>query len=150
METPMLISPSYLTMTRRMILGFFGALAFSPAIAQSDNWPAKPMRVVVPFPAGGGTDIIAREVTQKMATNNKWTFVIDNKPGSGGNIGIDNAAKSIQPGWLQPRYRSDQQPSHQPFALQQAALRPGQGPDANWPDRQRRLSGGGRCKFTIS
>ena len=95
----MLISPSYLTMTRRMILGFFGALAFSPAIAQSDNWPAKPMRVVVPFPAGGGTDIIAREVTQKMATNNKWTFVIDNKPGSGGNIGIDNAAKSSPDGY---------------------------------------------------
>ena len=95
----MLISPSYLTMKRRMILGFFGALAFSPAIAQSDNWPAKPMRVVVPFPAGGGTDIIAREVTQKMATNNKWTFVIDNKPGSGGNIGIDNAAKSSPDGY---------------------------------------------------
>ena len=95
----MLIRPSYLTMTRRMILGFFGALAFSPAIAQSDNWPAKPMRVVVPFPAGGGTDIIAREVTQKMATNNKWTFVIDNKPGSGGNIGIDNAAKSSPDGY---------------------------------------------------
>lgn len=95
----MLIRPSCLAMTRRLALGLFGALALSPAMAQSDNWPAKPIRVVVPFPAGGGTDIIAREVTQKMATTNKWTFVIDNKPGSGGNIGIDNAAKSSPDGY---------------------------------------------------
>lgn len=95
----MLIRPSCLDMTRRLALGLFGALALSPAMAQTDNWPAKPIRVVVPFPAGGGTDIIAREVTQKMATTNKWTFVIDNKPGSGGNIGIDNAAKSSPDGY---------------------------------------------------
>ncbi len=95
----MLIRPSCLAMTRRLALGLFGALALSPAMAQTDNWPAKPIRVVVPFPAGGGTDIIAREVTQKMATTNKWTFVIDNKPGSGGNIGIDNAAKSSPDGY---------------------------------------------------
>jgi tripartite-type tricarboxylate transporter receptor subunit TctC len=95
----MLISPSCFTVTRRLTLGLLGALALSPAMAQTDNWPAKPIRVVVPFPAGGGTDIIAREVTQKMATTNKWTFVIDNKPGSGGNIGIDNAAKSSPDGY---------------------------------------------------
>jgi tripartite-type tricarboxylate transporter receptor subunit TctC len=95
----MLIRPSCLAMSRRVALGLFGALALSPAMAQTDNWPAKPIRVVVPFPAGGGTDIIAREVTQKMATTNKWTFVIDNKPGSGGNIGIDNAAKSSPDGY---------------------------------------------------
>ena len=95
----MLIRPSCFTVTRRMALGLFGVLALSPAMAQTDNWPAKPIRVVVPFPAGGGTDIIAREVTQKMATTNKWTFVIDNKPGSGGNIGIDNAAKSSPDGY---------------------------------------------------
>lgn len=95
----MLIRPSCLAMTRRLALGLFGALALSPAMAQTDNWPAKPIRVVVPFPAGGGTDIIACEVTQKMATTNKWTFVIDNKPGSGGNIGIDNAAKSSPDGY---------------------------------------------------
>lgn len=95
----MLIRPSHLAISRRLALGLFGALALSPAMAQTDNWPAKPIRVVVPFPAGGGTDIIAREVTQKMASTNKWTFVIDNKPGSGGNIGIDNAAKSSPDGY---------------------------------------------------
>ena len=95
----MMIRPSRLTLSRRLALGLLGALALSPAMAQTDNWPAKPIRMVVPFPAGGGTDIIAREVTQKMAATNKWTFVIDNKPGSGGNIGIDNAAKSSPDGY---------------------------------------------------
>ena len=95
----MRISPLTPSFSRRLTLGLLGALALTPAMAQSDNWPAKPIRVVVPFPAGGGTDIIAREVTQKMANTNKWTFVIDNKPGSGGNIGIDNAAKSSPDGY---------------------------------------------------
>lgn len=99
METNMLIRPSRQALSRRLALSLLGALALSPAMAQTDNWPAKPIRMVVPFPAGGGTDIIAREVTQKMAATNKWTFVIDNKPGSGGNIGIDNAAKSSPDGY---------------------------------------------------
>lgn len=95
----MLIRPSSLALSRRLALALLGALALSPAVAQTDHWPTKPIRMVVPFPAGGGTDIIAREVTQKMAATNKWTFVIDNKPGSGGNIGIDNAAKSSPDGY---------------------------------------------------
>lgn len=95
----MLIRPSRLALTRRLALGLLGTLALSQSMAQTDKWPAKPIRMVVPFPAGGGTDIIAREVTQKMAANNTWTFVIDNKPGSGGNIGIDNAAKSSPDGY---------------------------------------------------
>jgi len=91
--------PSHFSLPRRFMLGALVSLGLSPAMAQTDTWPAKPIRVVVPFPAGGGTDITAREVTQKIATNTKWTFVIDNKPGSGGNIGIDNAAKSSPDGY---------------------------------------------------
>ena len=70
-------------------------LTFS-ALAQS--WPAKPIRVVVPFPAGGGTDLIAREVGNKVVSNTKWTFIYDNKPGSGGNIGVDAIAKAAPDG----------------------------------------------------
>lgn len=70
-------------------------LTFS-ALAQS--WPAKPIRVVVPFPAGGGTDLIAREVGNKVVSNTKWTFIYDNKPGSGGNIGVDAIAKATPDG----------------------------------------------------
>jgi tripartite-type tricarboxylate transporter receptor subunit TctC len=62
-------------------------------------YPAKPIRLVVPFPPGGGTDIIAREVSQKVATANGWTFVIDNKPGAGGNLGVDAVAKSPPDGY---------------------------------------------------
>jgi tripartite-type tricarboxylate transporter receptor subunit TctC len=56
-------------------------------------WPTKPIRLVVPFPAGGGTDIITRELANKV-DHSGYTFVVDNKPGSGGNLGVDAAAKS--------------------------------------------------------
>jgi tripartite-type tricarboxylate transporter receptor subunit TctC len=62
-------------------------------VALAQAWPAKPIRLIVPFPAGGGTDIITREVANKIAGPG-WTFVVDNKPGSGGNLGVDAAAKS--------------------------------------------------------
>jgi tripartite-type tricarboxylate transporter receptor subunit TctC len=85
--------------SRRLAIGFLSTLSLMPAIGQTDPWPSKPLRVVVPFPAGGGTDIVARDVTQKMAQTTKWTFVIDNKPGSGGNLGIDAAAKAPADGY---------------------------------------------------
>lgn len=68
-----------------------------PALAQT--YPAKPIRVIVPFPAGGGTDIITREVTNKVAMAMGWRFVVDNKPGSGGNLGVDAAAKASGDGY---------------------------------------------------
>lgn len=67
--------------------------------SMASMWPEKPMRMVVPFPAGGGTDIVARDVTNKLSTAAKWTFVVDNKPGSGGNLGIDTAAKAPADGY---------------------------------------------------
>ena len=73
------------------------ALRPSPRFAQA-AWPAKPIRLVVPFPAGGGTDLIARECRNKM-TSTGWTIIVDNKPGSGGNLGVDAAAKSPADGY---------------------------------------------------
>lgn len=87
------------TISRRLAMGLIASLPLMPAMGQTDNWPSKPIRTIVPFPAGGGTDIVARDVTQKMATTTKWTFVIDNKPGSGGNLGIDTAAKAPADGY---------------------------------------------------
>ncbi len=87
------------TLSRRLALGLIASLPLMPAVAQTDSWPAKPIRTIVPFPAGGGTDIVARDVTQKMTGTTKWTFVIDNKPGSGGNLGIDTAAKASADGY---------------------------------------------------
>jgi tripartite-type tricarboxylate transporter receptor subunit TctC len=82
---------------RRTSLALFASLLSTGAFAQA--WPAKPIRIVVPFPPGGGTDTIARETSQRVATATGWTFVIDNKPGAGGNLGVDAVAKSPADGY---------------------------------------------------
>ncbi|WP_395701331.1 Bug family tripartite tricarboxylate transporter substrate binding protein [Aquabacterium sp.] len=83
--------------SRRLLLALAGATLCSSALAQA--WPAKPIRLVVPFPPGGGTDIIARETSQRVAKATGWTFVIENKPGAGGNLGVDAAAKAPADGY---------------------------------------------------
>ena len=85
--------PSFLALTATMAATFISTSALAQA------YPSKAIRVVVPFPPGGGTDIIAREVTQRVASATGWTFVIDNKPGAGGNLGVDAAAKSPADGY---------------------------------------------------
>lgn len=84
----------------------YGAMHGSAALAQSQaspqalgNWPTKPIRLVVPFPAGGGTDIIAREASQRVSRATGWNFVIDNRPGAGGNLGVDAVAKAPADGY---------------------------------------------------
>jgi len=72
-------------------------IASHAALAQT--WPAKPVRVVVPFPPGGGTDIVARTVTPKMAEILGQPFVIENRAGAGGNIGTELVAKSPADGY---------------------------------------------------
>jgi len=84
---------------RRLLVSLLASLPLISVKAQNESWPAKPIRTVVPFPAGGGTDIVARSVTQKIAGSTKWTFVIENKPGAGGNLGIDTAAKAQADGY---------------------------------------------------
>ena len=77
---------------------FAVALAVS-ASALAQNYPSKPIRVVVPFPPGGGTDIVARTVTPKMAEILGQPFVVDNRAGAGGNIGTEAVAKSAADGY---------------------------------------------------
>jgi tripartite-type tricarboxylate transporter receptor subunit TctC len=79
------------------VLALAASSLCSAAFAQA--WPTKPIRIVVPFPPGGGTDIIARETSQRVAAATGWTFVIDNKPGAGGNLGVDAAAKAPADGY---------------------------------------------------
>jgi tripartite-type tricarboxylate transporter receptor subunit TctC len=85
-------------LNRRHLVAAALAAACVPA-AMAQAWPAKAIKVIVPFPPGGGTDIIAREVTQKVSAATGWTFVIDNRPGAGGNLGVDTAAKSPADGY---------------------------------------------------
>lgn len=84
--------------SRRAALAFAAASLLAATVAQADTWPSRPIRLVVPFPAGGGTDIIARELTNKL-TSYGYNFVVDNKPGSGGNLGVDAAAKAAPDGY---------------------------------------------------
>lgn len=67
--------------------------------ANAQSYPSRAIKLIVPFPAGGGTDLIAREVANKVAVANGWSIVIDNKPGSGGNLGVDAAAKAPADGY---------------------------------------------------
>ena len=75
-----------------------GTFAAPIAFAQG-SYPTKPIRLVVPFPPGGGTDLIARTVAQKLTETLKWTIVIDNRPGAGGNLGVDQVAKAPADGY---------------------------------------------------
>jgi tripartite-type tricarboxylate transporter receptor subunit TctC len=78
-----------------------GVLLSLPALAQAPaaGYPTKPIRLVVPFPAGGATDIFARAVSQKLGEKLGTTVVVDNKPGAGGAIGSDLAAKAPADGY---------------------------------------------------
>ena len=73
------------------------ALGFDPAQAQS--YPEKPIRLVVPSPPGGGTDTLSRLIANKLTERLKWQIVVDNRPGAGGNLGMDIAAKAPPDGY---------------------------------------------------
>jgi len=73
------------------------ALGARPALAQT--YPAKPVRVVVPFPAAGAADILARSIGQELGRRWNQQVVVDNRPGAGGNIGADLVAKAPPDGY---------------------------------------------------
>ena len=73
------------------------SIAATPAVAQT--YPSKPVRIVIAFSAGGTTDILARSVAQKLGDTLKQPFVIDNKPGAGGNIGTESVVRAAPDGY---------------------------------------------------
>ena len=75
------------------------ALACVGATAQPQPYPSKPIRLVVPSPPGGGTDTLSRVMSNKLGQMLQWQWVIDNKPGAGGNLGLDAAIKSAPDGY---------------------------------------------------
>lgn len=75
------------------------ALGLIAVSAHAQTYPAKPIRMVIPFPPGGGTDILARLVAQKLTEAKQWNIVPDNKAGAGGTLGITEAAKGKPDGY---------------------------------------------------
>jgi tripartite-type tricarboxylate transporter receptor subunit TctC len=74
-------------------------LAVAAAAARAEAWPTKPLRLVVPYPAGGPTDVLARALAAKMGEGLGQQIVVDNKPGGAGNIGSDIGAKAAPDGY---------------------------------------------------
>ena len=85
------------TLTLNAVTLLIAALAPLSVLAQA--YPNKPIRLIVPFPAGGATDILARALSQKLGEKIGQTVVVENRPGAGGTIGADAAAKSIADGY---------------------------------------------------
>lgn len=91
--------------TRALCVAFALTLALAPAAASAQAnatgaaWPNKPVRVIVPFPPGGSVDVTTRQLAQKLGEALGQQFVVENRPGAGGNIGMEALAKSAPDGY---------------------------------------------------
>lgn len=93
-----------MSITRRVLLAAssvlaFASLAYSASSATAEGWPEKPVTMVNPFPAGGGTDTFARPLSAELTKQLGQTFIVDNKGGAGGTLGAGVAARSAKDGY---------------------------------------------------
>jgi tripartite-type tricarboxylate transporter receptor subunit TctC len=76
-----------------------GALIATGAVSNADDWPSRPVKIVVAYPAGGTVDLVARTVAQKLSESLGRSFYVENRPGASGNAGTDYVAKSAPDGY---------------------------------------------------
>ena len=86
-------------MHRRHLIQAAAAAAIFPLAVRAQSWPTKPLRWVVPFPPGGTTDYVTRLVAAELGKSLGQTVVVENRPGAGTVIGVDNVAKSAPDGY---------------------------------------------------
>src|ERR1051325_10635847 len=82
----------------RFIAALF-CIALAAAAAAQDNYPSKPVRILVPYGPGGATDIIARIVAQRLTESLKESFLVENRPGANGNIALEATARAAADGY---------------------------------------------------
>ena len=90
---------SSMSMLKKLLAAAGLALAILPAVQAQGVYPNKSIRLIVPFPPGGGTDILSRLIAQKLTEVDKWSVVPDNRAGAGGTIGITEAVKAAPTGY---------------------------------------------------
>jgi tripartite-type tricarboxylate transporter receptor subunit TctC len=88
-----------LTLSRRSVLAAAAAGALPTALFAQEQWPTRPVKIIVPSSPGGGTDVFGRILAQALSEQTKQSFIVDNKPGASGNIGADLVAKSEPDGY---------------------------------------------------
>src|SRR5689334_19940038 len=93
---PPRVAGLYITAMRKMIAAV--ALLIS-ATAHAQSYPSKPIHLIVPFPPGGGNDTVARAIAQQVGPDLGQPLVIDNRPGAGGSVGAELAAKAPPDGY---------------------------------------------------
>jgi tripartite-type tricarboxylate transporter receptor subunit TctC len=87
----------YLYLIKTSIL--FAIFATTTLVFSQQNWPSKPVKMIVPFPAGGSTDLVARYLAQGLSDKLGQQFIVENKSGAAGNLGTDSVAKSTSDGY---------------------------------------------------
>jgi tripartite-type tricarboxylate transporter receptor subunit TctC len=88
-----------MTLTRRQALAATAAAVAAPAVFAQEAWPSRSIRIIVPYPPGGSSDIIARSISNLLADAFKQSVIVDNKAGANGNLGTDFVAKSAPDGY---------------------------------------------------
>jgi hypothetical protein len=128
---------------RRSALKFLAAGAASLALPAFAAWPDKPIKIVVTFPAGGASDIVARVMAEQLTTKLGQAVVVDNRPGAGGSVGGLVVTQAPADGYTLMLSQLDAD-LDRPVRAGKAALRPGGGLHPHRADRQRALRGDGQ------